>query len=237
MSKADTGFVDKTNFDFYEDHFSRKGLIHKYPNVNTVRCELWYFRPNRPAGKILDYGFGYGQEAVYFAENGYRVHGVDISPAAKKRLDHDISRNRPELKDKITTTIINPDDEKLPYEDNYFDFLHSNQVIYHLPDRAAIERLMKEWHRVLKPGGLFMFSTVGPDCSCIQGAAEIEENLFEKDYSTPQMDKTVKMRSYLMKDEGIIREICEPLQVEEVGWFTNHYCGNDGFHWQVLGKK
>lgn len=74
MVKKKVSFVDDVNLKFYEDHFSDEGLIHRYPNVNTVRGELWYFRKSAP-GKILDYGFGYGQEAIYFAENGYDVCG------------------------------------------------------------------------------------------------------------------------------------------------------------------
>lgn len=237
MVGQDINFVDDTNLDFYEDHFSQEGLIHRYPNVNTVRCELWYFRKNKAPGKILDYGFGYGQESIYFAENGYDVYGIDISKAAKKRFEGIIEKERPELKEKIRTTILNPDDGKLPYDDDYFDFIHSNQVIYHLPNEEAIRNLIKEWYRVLKPSGLLMFSTVGPECTCVKGGVEIEKNLFEKDYSTPLMDKPVKLRSYLMKDEESIIEICKPFTVDEVGWFTNHYCGVDGFHWQVLAKK
>ena len=40
--------------------------------------------------------------------------------------------------------------EKLPYENNYFDFVYSFGVIHHTPD---INSAVNEIHRVLKPGG------------------------------------------------------------------------------------
>src|SRR3989338_6837807 len=64
-------FVDQVNVDFYERLFADDGWVHKYPNVNTVRCELWYFRQRQWPGRLLDYG--------------YQVYGVEISPTAIDR--------------------------------------------------------------------------------------------------------------------------------------------------------
>ena len=81
-----------------------------------------------------------------------------------------------------------------------------------------------------------MFSTVGPENSMITKGREVEPNLFEWDYEAPNYPKK-KMRNYCMKDEAAIREIVAPFIVDEVGWFTNHYCGIDGFFWEVLARK
>ena len=240
MENKKSEFVDEVNLEFYNDHFSVDGLFHKYPNVNSVRCEKWYFRKGKDEAqkaKILDFGFGYGREMIYFAENGYEVYGLDISEVAQKRFQETLDKDYPNFKGQIKLSVISPSDDRLPFEDNYFDFIHSNQTIYHLPNEESIRKLIKEWHRVLKPGGKFMFSTVGENNNCIKDAVEVEKNVFEKEYKTPSMDKPSKMRCYLMKDEEAIRNICKPLIVDEVGWFTNNYCGVDGFHWQVLGRK
>src|SRR5437899_2142964 len=60
-------FVDETNKQFYEDLWRQDRLMHRYPTVNTVRCERMFFRKHGAAqlGKVLDYGFGSGQEAIY----------------------------------------------------------------------------------------------------------------------------------------------------------------------------
>jgi len=229
-------FVDDVNFDYYERHFSG-GASHIIPNVNTVRCEIWFFRKNRKPGKLLDYGFGYGQESIYFAENGYEVYGLEIIPSAKSRFDDYLRGHRPELVDKIETRLLEKDEAHLPYADNWFDFIHSNQVIYHLPSEGAVKGLLHEWHRILKPGGLLMFSTVGPQNTLVADGIEVDKNLYECEYKTPNSGDSVRIRSFLMPDEAHIRSLCSMFDVQEVGWFTNHYCGVDGFHWQILAQK
>jgi SAM-dependent methyltransferase len=184
----------------------------------------------------LDYGFGTGQEAIYFAENGYDVYGVKISPIAQRILRNLISEKYAHLADRIKTLLIRPEDKQMPFEDDFFDYIHSNQVIYHLPSEPAIRRLIQEWYRVLRRGGGLMFSTVGPQNSIITKGREVSPNVFELDYESATTS-TQTMRAFLTRDEATIRDICVPFEIEEIGWFTNHYCGVDGFHWQVLARK
>jgi len=158
--------VDDTNLRYYETYLAQ--TTHIMPNVNTVRCEIWYFRKHREPGKILDYGFGSGQELMYFAEQGYDVYGLDIVQSAKDKFDSHIHAKRPELRDKIKTRILEPEATALPFPDASFDFIHSNGTVCLLPSEGAIKVLLNEWHRVLKPGGLFMFSTIHPQNSQIQ---------------------------------------------------------------------
>lgn len=228
-------FIDAVNLDYYENHFAR-GASHLVPNVNTIRCETWFFRRHKP-GRILDYGFGYGQELIYFAENGYDVYGLDIAPSAKSRFDDYLREHKPELMNRIKTQLLTPDLSRLPFEDNCFDFIHSNQVIYHLPSEDAIRGLLREWHRILKPGGLLMFSTVGPQNTLVTEGVQVGKDLYECEYSTPNSSGGMRIRTYLMRDEAHIRSLCDMFNVEEVGWFTNHYHGVDGFHWQILAAK
>ena len=229
-------FVDQVNVDFYERLFADDGWVHKYPNVNTVRCELWYFRQRQWPGRLLDYGFGSGQEMIYFAQNGYQVYGVEISPTAIDRFHRVVAEQHPELATRVNTCLLGPSEDRLPFEDHFFEFIHSNQVVYHLPNESAIRSLIREWYRVLKPGGRLMFSALGPQNSIITKGREVKPNWFEWDYEAPNYPRA-KMSAFCMKDETAIREIAAPFVVDEVGWFTNHYCGIDGFHWEVLARK
>lgn len=52
------------------------------------------------------------------------------------------------------------DMHRLPLADNAVDFIFSNCILYQAYDMPV---LLKEWHRVLKPGGLVLFATLGPD--------------------------------------------------------------------------
>ena len=52
------------------------------------------------------------------------------------------------------------DAEKLPFLDNKFDLVFSNLMLHWCNN---IERAISEMHRVLRPGGLLLFSALGPD--------------------------------------------------------------------------
>lgn len=207
------------------------------PNVNTVRCEIWYFRQNRQPGRLLDYGFGYGQELIYFADKGYDVYGLDIAPSAKSRFDDYLRTNRPDLVSQIKTQLLDRSASCLPYDDNFFDFIHSNQVIHSLASEDAVSRLLSEWHRILRAGGLLMFSCVGPTNTQIVDAVHLGGGVYECDYQVPTMAQPDKRRAFLARDESHLRSLCHMFEIHEIGWFSNHYCGIDGFHWQVLAKK
>lgn len=53
----------------------------------------------------------------------------------------------------VISTDLN---EHLPYENAFFDMLHSNQVIEHIKDT---DRFVSELYRILKPGGYGIVST------------------------------------------------------------------------------
>ena len=101
--------------------------------------------------KILDAGCGSGIRSKILARKGAKVIGVDIS---KNMLD--IAREYCKgLKIRFDKASI----DKLPYKNNSFDIIIASLVIHYLknPNKA-----FKEFHRVLKKGGILIFSTNNP---------------------------------------------------------------------------
>jgi SAM-dependent methyltransferase len=98
------------------------------------------------ATDVLDLGCGEGNSVDLFSRivPSARWHGVDIESSPE--VDR---RNRPDL------NVMTFDGIHLPYDDDFFDVVHSNQVLEHVryPDR-----LIPEVNRTLKPGGLFIGS-------------------------------------------------------------------------------
>ena len=94
--------------------------------------------------KLLDVGTGNGSLALIFAEMGHEVVGIDIS---EKMLSVAI--------EKAKERGVNPDlrigdGESLDFEDESFDAVVSRIVLWTLPHP---ETAIREWQRVLKPGG------------------------------------------------------------------------------------
>ena len=103
-------------------------------------------------GSLLDWGCGCGRVLRHWA--GLRdtsVHGCDINP----RMVAWCTENLPFAH--VTDNELSP---PLPYADSSFGLVYAFSVMTHLS-----EELQHEWvaeaHRVLKPGGLFVFSTLG----------------------------------------------------------------------------
>ena len=97
----------------------------------------------RPSSTVLDLGAGAGiVEQMNFKGHAARVCGVD--------LDQRVTSN-PMLDEGRVS-----DAGGIPYSDASFDVVFSDNVVEHLSDPLAVFR---EVHRVLKPGGVFLFKT------------------------------------------------------------------------------
>lgn len=109
--------------------------------------QILAFVRSAEANRILDCGCGDGSFTFELARaaNADKVNGVEL----------DDSRASAALERGIEVSISDLN-EGLPFPDGAFDLVHSNQVIEHL---WATDTLLRETHRVLKPGGIAIIST------------------------------------------------------------------------------
>jgi len=106
-----------------------------------------------PGARVLDAGCGPGYVAASAKLLGADAEGIDFSDG--------MIRKAKALFPQIAFSVA--DVENLPMQDEAFDAVLSNIVLFHVTDP---ERAMSEARRVLKPGGRFVFSQwLGPDRS------------------------------------------------------------------------
>lgn len=99
--------------------------------------------------KLLDCGCGTGASTIFFAKNGARVTGVDISRENIRISQLRIRINSVEDQSEFHLGPI----ELLDYENQYFDLIFGNQILHHLNLRKACANL----RRMLKRGGKAVF--------------------------------------------------------------------------------
>jgi SAM-dependent methyltransferase len=99
--------------------------------------------------RLLEVGCGIGTDLARFARGGARVTGVDLAATAI-----DLARKNLALHGLDAEELRVANGEALPYADATFDVVYGHGVIQYTADPA---QLIRECHRVLKPGGAGIF--------------------------------------------------------------------------------
>jgi len=226
-------FYDESTAQNYDEGY-RKGYDHLYPNENILRLERWYFKTGK--GRLLDHGYGFGANLIYLAERGYFVEGIDVAESAKDLVLRKL-KDKKALLDRISLKTLTAEaGDKLLYADNYFDYILSNQTVYHLGDKILIDLLLAEFLRILKPGGKMIVTLMGPTNILCQAGKKVDEHVYEYLDVTGSLGRK-PMRVYVFENEEHVREAFNKFQIDEIGWFDNNYCGINGYHFVVLCSK
>lgn len=106
------------------------------------------------AKRILDIGAGDGTNLIFLAKEGFQAHGLEISREGVKKAIT-IAKQDNCLVHVIEADMFDP----LPYSDGFFDAVYSYQTINH-GELTQIQGLLREIHRVLRPGGIFSVKAI-----------------------------------------------------------------------------
>ena len=136
---------------------SPAGTREFFEEIEEYRYEKLDYLPDaigfeRFAGKtVLDLGCGVGNDLARFAKAGATVTGVDLAEHSVQ-LAQDNFRFRG-----LEGEFLQMNGEQLSLPDNSFDAVFCHTVLHFTPNPAA---MIKEIHRVLKPGGEAILMTV-----------------------------------------------------------------------------
>lgn len=120
----------------------------------------------KPDWRVLDLGAGYGGSARYLADNhGCRVTALNLSEVENER---NRSINKARGLDSLID-VVDGSFESVPAPDAEFDVVWSQDAFLHSGER---EQVMREAVRVLKPGGVLIFTDPMADDACPEGVLD-----------------------------------------------------------------
>ena|SRR5579883_1072831 len=123
-------------------------------SINYRYVVDWIAESARDTGltspRILDFGCGAGEIVKAALERGLDIWGADPYQGIQADL-HERMLGQPETATK--DRILRIEADTLPFPDNYFDIVVSNQVFEHVKD---LRRPLHEIQRVLRHGGIFL---------------------------------------------------------------------------------
>ena len=150
-----------------------------------------------PGTRALDLGAGTGALTGALLERGCAVTALDAAPAMVAKL----AALHPAAQARVM------DAHRLEFPDASFDLVCAGFVIHLLDDPAAVAA---EAHRVLRPGGVFSFSTPGD-----------VENAPEWDFYPALFDE---FQPYVPEGEGrLSRPLDEDELLEQAGFLEHTY--------------
>ncbi len=127
-----------------------RSVMREYGDKRTH--EAWYRIYHEAVegkqGKLMDCGCGPGTVTLYVSDMGFDITDYDQSSEMLKVA----RKNGEELG--IKADYVQGDAEDMPFDDDTFDVIVSQNMLWTVPHP---DKVLAEWHRVLKPGGRLVY--------------------------------------------------------------------------------
>ena len=136
-------------WDRHAESYSKKPVADEAAYQEKLQVTRAYFRPDMA---VLEFGCGTGSTAITHAPHVKHIRAIDISP---KMIE--IARGKADAQNVKNVTFERSTIEELSVADQSFDAVLGLSILHLLENKeAAIAKV----HRMLKPGGIFITSTV-----------------------------------------------------------------------------
>lgn len=195
-------FMDKSGYDQNAERWSKrmrgqKSIAHKYLEKPAMYSKL----PNLEGSSVLCLGCGSGEECVYLKERGAkRVVGTDTS----KGLIEQAKYAYPGLE------FLEMDMRHLSFEPESFDFVYSSLAIHYVQDWKSVFSAV---HKILKRGGVFLFSTHHPIKWAAQADKKGASSSFTMGYTKREDQNDYEVYGDYLNERQITDVLAEGLKV------------------------
>ena len=127
---------------------------------------------------VIELGAGLGRDTIFFGKNLIHTIALDYSPSGIKVIDQKIKKAN--LSKYISSKLFDVR-EKLPFEDNSIDACYSHMLYCMALTTEDLAKLNNEIKRILKPGGINIYTVRHTNDGDFQNGNHIGEDLYEND--------------------------------------------------------
>lgn len=211
------------NKKVWDDIYSG-GLDLEIPHTDLVRFTNYLFKDKNK--KLLDLGFGTGNNLIYFLRKGFVSYGCEVSSAA-------IESTKEKLKKQGISAELKLVEDRLPYPDKFFDIVVSWQVLYY-NDEKSLKFMLKEIKRILKDDGKIMVTLVRKNSTLSACADKIGEKEYRINSSLPSQEGAILYIPDTIED---IKNVFNIFNNVKIGYFESDFLGRCISEWVIYGEK
>lgn len=171
--------LNKKNKKLWDEFYGKMKYVMWYPGEPEIK---FFGRESKRRDvtdlKGLDFGCGIGRNTFLMTDFRIKSYGIDVSENAIKVAKQCIIFRKKALKDQnmfIKFKVF--DGNKIPFHDNFFDYIVCNGVLDHMLFSYAKE-LMEEFNRVLKPEGRIIMAVHSAEDSHYGQGEKIDKNTY-----------------------------------------------------------
>lgn len=203
-------------------------LGNKYPHEFLVRF-IAFIRQKEyiPHLSALDIGFGCAANLKMCYEMGYEISGIEVSSRALEKTRKNFEEQNIPFTGKLFNSPL------IPFENNIFSLVYSQQAIYYNLD---LEKVLQEIYRVLKPAGAFYLSFFRPDHWYFKYSDKVKDNLvkWSNDFPTKAL-RGLTLRFFPSKES--LYELFSSFKHVRVDDLSSNLLGVEQHLWVVTGFK
>ncbi len=208
----------------YTEFHARKNPTNVYPPEWLIRTLLGTYprlsidHRRYPNSRILDVGFGDGRNWPLLDNIGFHIHGVEITDRIVA-LGYERARHLG-----IEVDLKTGSNAAIPFEDEYFDFIVASSSCYYLDDGTVFADNLREYSRVLKPGGILLASLPESTNAIFEGAVNLGDGVVEIRNDPWNLRNGYRFRWFV--DEDDVREAFSPwFESFSIGLCRDNYYG------------
>jgi len=173
--------LDKKKLDQQSQHWekefsSKPEMFGIEPSIAAKKTLILFKEKN--IKKIVELGAGLGRDTIFFAKNLIHIEALDYSSSAIEIINEKVKKNN--LSNFVSTKNFDIR-QKLPFENNSIEACFSHMLYCMALSNYDLENLNNEILRVLKPGGINIYTVRHNDDGDYKNGIHIGEDLYEND--------------------------------------------------------